>query len=65
MVGEKGWIIRLGIKRVTFSSVVKQRELLRSECNWKGTFIVADLGREKKMDRVKKQNKVINKYNGI
>lgn len=57
--------MRLGIKRVTFSPVVKQRELLRSECNWKGTFMLADLERAKKMDRVKKQNKVINRYNGI
>lgn len=62
---EKDWIMRLAIKRVTFSPVVKQRELLKSECNWKGTFILADLEREKKMDRVKKQNEVIHRYNGI
>lgn len=52
--------MRLIIKWVTFSPVVKQRELLKSECNWTGTFILADLEREKKMDRVKKQNEVIN-----
>lgn len=61
----KGWIMRLIIKWVTFSSVVKQRELLKSECNWTGTFILADLEREKKMDRVKKQNEVINRYHEI
>lgn len=49
--------MRLIIKRVTFSPVVKQRELLKSECNWKGTFILADLEREKKMDREKSKMK--------
>lgn len=57
--------MRLIIKWVTFSPVVKQRELLKSECNWTGTFILADLEREKKMDRGKKQNEVINRYNEI
>lgn len=57
--------MRLVIKRVTFSPVVKHRELLKSECNWEGTFILADLEREKKIDGVKKQNEVIHRYNGI